>query len=131
MIRNYLPVLFQILAALALAIGAIGASILLGKKGKSTPAKDTPYECGKAQLTSGRPRFSVKFYLVATIFILFDIEVIFLYPWAVNYAEMIAGNMGLRVLWAMLAFVIIIEIGHLYAYKKGAFDWYTPPTPRR
>lgn len=131
MIRNYLPVLFQIFAALALAIGAIVTSILLGKKGKTTPAKDIPYECGKDPLIQGRPRFSVKFYLVATIFILFDIEVVFLYPWAVNYAEMIVGNIGLRVLWAMLAFVLIIETGHLYAYKKGAFDWYTPPTPRK
>ena len=131
MIRDYLPVLIQIFVAVAIAVGAIIMSLILGQKGKRTPAKDTVYECGKDPLGPAQPRFSVQFYLVAMIFILFDIEVIFLYPWAVNFVEFLGGPLGVRTLWAVLAFVLIVEIGHLYAYKKGAFDWYTPPAPRK
>src|SRR5262249_16955540 len=83
----YFPVLVQIVIAIALAAGLIGASSLLGKRAKS-PLKDTPYESGMAPVGSARERFSVKFYLVGMIFILFDIEAVFLYPWAVVYRDL-------------------------------------------
>src|SRR5215469_8286413 len=85
--ESWFPVLVQVLIAAALAAGLIGASALLGKRAKS-PLKDTPYESGMAPVGSARERFSVKFYLVAMIFILFDIEAVFLYPWAVVYREL-------------------------------------------
>ncbi|MFZ5806186.1 MAG: NADH-quinone oxidoreductase subunit A [Verrucomicrobiota bacterium] len=123
MIKNYLSVVFQIVAALTIGIGAIIMSHLLGKKGKRSDIKDAPYECGKKAETFPQT-FDVRFYRVAMLFLLFDIEVVFLYPWAVDYTQMIAGHLGPQVLWIALAFVLIIEVGHLYAYKKGIFDWY-------
>src|SRR5947208_16083742 len=83
----YFPVLVQVAIAVAVAAGLITASTLLGKRARS-PQKDTPYECGMAPTGSARERFSVKFYLVGMIFILFDIEAVFLYPWAVVFREL-------------------------------------------
>lgn len=123
MLRDYLPALFQILAAMVIAGGALITSIILGKKGRPNEAKDIPYECGKNPIGPNQTRFSVKFYLVAMIFILFDIEVIFMYPWALSYLDFINNGMGSIVLGIMLLFVLILEVGHLYAYKKGVFDW--------
>ncbi len=123
MILEYLPILFQLGVALAIAVGGIVLSIFIGKRGHKHKDKGTAYECGKDAIGPAQSRFSVKFYLVAMIFILFDIEIIFMYPWAVSFREMI-GTVGMSVLWAMVAFVLILEVGHLYAYKKGAFDWY-------
>jgi NADH-quinone oxidoreductase subunit A len=123
MIREYAPVIIQIIAAFIIAAGALITSMILGKVGRKDSAKNMPYECGKNPVGTMQPRFSVKFYIVAMIFILFDIEVIFMYPWAVSYADMIAGPLGIRMLWTMLSFVLIVEIAHLYAYKKGVFDW--------
>lgn len=122
MIENYLPVLFQLSLALAVAIGGITLSIILGKRGRQARGKGVPYECGKDAIGPSQSRFSVKFYLVAMIFILFDIEVIFMYPWAVGFRELVTRE-GLNALWAMAAFIVILEVGHLYAYKKGVFDW--------
>lgn len=122
MVSDYLPVLIQLAIAMAIAGGGIVASIVLGKAGRRNRAKDLPYECGKDPIGPNQARFSVKFYLVAMIFILFDIEVIFMYPWAVSYLEMV-GRQGLQIFWAMFAFVLLLEVGHLYAYKKGVFDW--------
>src|ERR1700740_1574985 len=84
---TYLPILVQLVIAMAIAAGLIGASFLLGKKVKDK-IKESPYECGIAPTGSARERFSVKFYLVAIVFILFDIEAVFLYPWAVVYREL-------------------------------------------
>jgi NADH-quinone oxidoreductase subunit A len=121
-IREYLPILFQLGLALSIAIGGIVASMVLGKRGRKSKAKDSAYECGKDPIGPSQARFSVKFYLVAMIFILFDIEVIFMYPWAVAFRDLIQ-SVGMGPLWAMLFFVVLLEIGHLYAYKKGVFDW--------
>lgn len=107
---------------MAVAVGGVAVSMILGKRGRKSAAKDSAYECGKIALGPAQPRFSVKFYLVAMIFILFDIEVIFMYPWAVGYRENL-GIIGPQVFWAMFIFIIILEFGHLYAYKKGVFDW--------
>jgi len=119
---EYFPLLVQLGIALAIAAGGITASALLGKKGSHNRAKDTAYECGKDPIGSNQSRFSIKFYVIAMIFILFDIEVIFMYPWALCYNGLI-GTMGANILFAMLFFVLVVEVGHFYAYKKGVFDW--------
>ncbi len=116
-IELYFPVLVQALIAMAIAAGLIGVSALLGKRAKS-PLKDTPYESGMAPTGSARERFSVKFYLVGMIFILFDIEAIFLYPWAVVYR-----HLKLFGFVEMLIFVVLILVGFFYVYRKGALDW--------
>src|ERR1700685_1684852 len=113
----YFPVLVQVLIAAALAAGLIGASSLLGKRARS-PLKDTPYESGMAPVGSARERFSVKFYLVGMIFILFDIEAVFLYPWAVVYRQLKMFAFG-----EMFVFVALVMIGFFYVYKKGVLDW--------
>jgi len=99
-------------------------SLLLGKFARTTKAKDTAYECGKDPIGSGSTRFSVKFYLVAMLFILFDIEVVFMYPWAVVYRDMLAEHATRNLIFgSMLSFLGILFIGYLYAVKKKAFDW--------
>ncbi len=113
----YFPIIVQVVIAIAVAAGLIGVSALLGQRRKS-PLKDTPYESGMAPVGSARERFSVKFYLVGMIFILFDIEAVFLYPWAVVYRELkIFG------FFEMLVFVALVLVGFFYVYKKGALDW--------
>ena len=92
---QYLPVLMLGLFAVAFSFGMLVLSVVLGKKGKREPIKDTPYECGMLPIGDGTARLSVKFYLVAMLFILFDIEVVFLYPWAVIYKSMLQENAGL------------------------------------
>ena len=85
MLRDYLPVLLQIIVAIGFAASALIVSVLLGKAGRRTPIKDSAYECGMVPIGEAQPRFSVKFYLVAMLFILFDLEIVFMYPWAVVY----------------------------------------------
>jgi NADH-quinone oxidoreductase subunit A len=121
----YFPVLVQIVIAIAVAAGLIGVSALLGKRATS-PLKDTPYESGMAPTGSARERFSVKFYLVGMIFILFDIEAIFLYPWAVVYRRL-----GLFGFFEMLIFILLVLVGFLYCWKKGALDWSAEETSKR
>jgi NADH-quinone oxidoreductase subunit A len=119
---QYLPVLMLGVLAVLFAGGTLFASVLVGKKGRDSKIKDTAYECGMIPIGSGSPRMSVKFYLVAMLFILFDIEVVFLYPWAVVYKEMLAKNSGL-IFGSMLSFLGILFVGYIYALKKRAFDW--------
>jgi NADH-quinone oxidoreductase subunit A len=121
MIREYIPVLLQIIVAVGFAAGALIVSVLLGKSGVRTRTKDSAYECGMIPQGEAQPRFSVKFYLVAMLFILFDLEIVFMYPWAVVYREAIAQSPV--ILWSMLGFVSILMVGYVYALKKGAFDW--------
>jgi NADH-quinone oxidoreductase subunit A len=121
MLREYLPVLLQIIVAMLFAGSALLVSILVGKSGKRTRAKDTAYECGMVPHGEVQPRFSVKFYLVAMLFILFDLEIVFMYPWAVVYRESIKQS-GL-IFWSMLSFISILMVGYIYALKKGALDW--------
>jgi NADH-quinone oxidoreductase subunit A len=121
MLREYLPVLLQIIVAMVFAASALVVSILVGKTGKRTRAKDMAYECGMIPQGEVQPRFSVKFYLVAMLFILFDLEIVFMYPWAVVYKEMIAQSA--LIFWSMLSFISILMIGYVYALKKGALDW--------
>ncbi len=113
----YFPVLLQALIAMAVAGGMLGASYLLGKRVRNR-VKDMPYECGIPPVGSARERFSVKFYLVAMVFILFDIEAVFLYPWAVVYREL-----RLFAFAEMALFLALILCGYFYIWKRGALDW--------
>jgi NADH-quinone oxidoreductase subunit A len=121
MLREYLPVLLQVIVAILFAGSALLVSVLVGKSGKRTRAKDTAYECGMLPQGEAPPRFSVKFYLVAMLFILFDLEIVFMYPWAVVYRESIKQS-GL-IFWSMFSFISILMVGYIYAVKKGALDW--------
>jgi len=121
MLREYLPVLLQLIVAVGFAVSALVVSVLLGKTGRRTPAKDTAYECGMVPQGQAQPRFSVKFYLVAMLFILFDLEIVFMYPWAVVYKEAIAQSSV--IFWSMLSFITILMVGYVYALKKGALDF--------
>ena len=122
MIHEYLPVLLQIIVAIGFAVSALIMSALLGKTGgRRTPTKDTAYECGMIPQGEPQPRFSVKFYLVAMLFILFDLEIVFMYPWAVVYKEAIRHSAV--IFWSMLSFIAILMVGYIYAVKKGALDF--------
>src|SRR5947209_19736341 len=115
MIQEYLPVLLQIIVAIGFAASALLVSVLLGKTGGHTPAKDTAYECGMIPQGEQQPRFSVKFYLVAMLFILFDLEIVFMYPWAVVYKQAIAHSS--MIFCSMLSFVSILMVGYGYPLK--------------
>lgn len=121
-LMQYVPVLMLAGVAIAFAAGTLVMSVVAGKVGKRYKVKDMPYECGMLPIGEGSPRLSVKFYLVAMLFILFDIEVVFLYPWAVVYRDILKTNANL-IFGAMISFLGILFIGYLYALKKGAFDW--------
>jgi NADH-quinone oxidoreductase subunit A len=114
---TYFPVLVQIGLAVLVATALVALSYLIGKRVKDK-VKDSPYECGIAPTGTARERFSVKFYLVAIVFILFDIEAVFLYPWAVVYREL-----KMFAFVEMLLFIILILAGFFYIWKKGALDW--------
>jgi len=117
----YFPILLQAVIAMGLAAGLLTVSYLLGKKVRNR-VKDMPYESGIAPTGDARHRFSVKFYLVGMLFILFDIEAIFLYPWVVVYRDL-SRNGSLFGFYEMLTFVILILSGFFYIWKKGALDW--------
>src|SRR5271157_3140345 len=111
-LREYIPVAILGLVALLFSAGILVVSVLVGKRGKDSAIKDTAYECGMLPVGEGNTRLSVKFYLVAMLFILFDIEVVFLYPWAVIYRGMLAHNAGL-ILGSMGCFMFILFIGYV------------------
>src|SRR4029453_3057217 len=121
MIREYIPVLLQAIVAIGFPAGALIMSVLLGKSGLRNRTKDSAYECGMVAQGEAQPRFSVKFYLVAMLFILFDLELVFIFSWGVVYRE--SGAHSHVILWSMLSFVSILMVGYVYALKKGAFDW--------
>lgn len=121
-LQQYLPVLMLGILAVVFTGGMLIGSVLLGKSARRTKTKDMPYECGIIPEGSGSTRMSVKFYLVAMLFILFDIEVVFLYPWAVIYKEMIRDHAGL-ILGGIIPFLALIFVGYLYELKKGGLDW--------
>jgi len=121
-LREYLPVLMLGVLAVVFSFGMLVVSVWVGKKGRRSKIKDTAYECGMLPVGEGSTRLSVKFHTVAMLFILFDIEVVFLYPWAVIYKEMLKENAGL-ILGSMLSFLGILFVGYIYAVKKGALDW--------
>jgi len=133
MLKDYLPIFLQVIVSIGFVASALIASVVLGKAGRRNPTKDTAYECGMLP-EGGSPRFSVKFYLVAMLFILFDIEIVFMYPWAVVYREFVSTTgpvvwtaqaffQRTSILWSMLSFVFILTVGYVYAIMKGALDW--------
>lgn len=114
---EYIPILILFIFAFCISAGMIIASALFGPRRKN-PAKSMPYECGVVPTGNARSRFSVKYYLVAMLFIIFDIEVAFLYPWAVVFMDLkIFGLIEMGI------FILILLIGYIYAWKKGALDW--------
>ena len=115
----WFPVLVQVALAMVIAAALVALSYLLGKRVKDK-VKDQPYECGITPVGDARERFSVKFYLVAMVFILFDIEAIFLYPWAVIYKTFENKMFAFS---EMLVFVLLIVAGFFFIWKKGVLDW--------
>jgi NADH-quinone oxidoreductase subunit A len=121
---RYLPILIHLLVVCGLAGAIVGLSTLLGFR-RPTRAKLQAYECGMTAVGDARQRFSVKFYLVAMLFILFDVEAVFLYPWAVVLRELKMFGF-----WEMLVYIVIVLVGFFYIWKKGAIDWGKPSTGR-
>ena len=123
-LSDYFPVLLMFVVAAGFAVTLMVLSALVGQR-NATRTKLMPYECGKDPVGSARERFSVKFYLIAMIFILFDIEVIFLIPWAVIFKTLASPQYGLRnlVYFEMLLFIVLLAVGLVYVIKKGAIDW--------
>jgi NADH-quinone oxidoreductase subunit A len=128
----YLPVLIVAVLAAAFAGILLSASTVISRLAaggrRRSPVKDTPYECGMPVISDAHTRFSVKFYIVAMLFILFDIEVVFLYPWAVLFggAEAARPGLGLGLLFAeLLVFVAVLFVGWLYVVRKGVLEWQT------
>lgn len=119
--ENYLPVLFQVLIACGFAVTTLVLSVVFGRSGRRNSTKDSAYECGMVPIGEGAPRFSVKFYLVAMLFVIFDIEVVFMYPWAVQFRDL--AQQGPTALVSMAGFAGILAIAYVYALKKGALNW--------
>jgi NADH-quinone oxidoreductase subunit A len=119
---QYLPLLIHILLASGIAGAIISLSWLIGQR-KPTRAKMSAYECGMTPVGDARERFSVKFYLVAMLFILFDVEAVFIYPWAIILRDLKANQQGHFGLWEMLVYIGIFLVGFFYVWKKGVLDW--------
>ncbi len=117
MLGTYLPIILLILVALAFGLGSVVFSSLIGQK-KYSKVKMAAYECGCEPFGNARDRFPIKFYLIAMLFILFDIEAVFLYPWAILYKKL-----GLFGLIEMGLFIVILFVGYIYVWKKGALEW--------
>lgn len=115
--QTWFPVLIQILIAIAVASAMIGLSAVIGRRVRDS-VKSTPYESGMPPVGNARQRLSVKFYLVAMVFIVFDIEAIFLYPWAVVYRQL-----RLFAFFEMLLFIVLVLCGFFYIWKKGVLNW--------
>ncbi len=122
MTHPFLPVLMIFIMAGLFAGAFLGLSSILGPK-KPSKSKGSTYECGIEPVGAARDRFSVKFFLVAILFILFDVEVVFLFPWAILYRDFIAQGMGLVMLIEMAMFLLILVLGLAYVWRKGALDW--------
>ncbi|MGN0834362.1 MAG: NADH-quinone oxidoreductase subunit A [Candidatus Spyradosoma sp.] len=119
--ENYLPILIQALIGICLPVIIIVASHITGQSGRSNRSQKLPYECGLKGEGTVHPRFSVRFYLTAMLFILFDIEVVFLIPAALIYREFLGA--GVPVVWTLATFLGIVIFGLWYEVKKGALDW--------
>jgi NADH-quinone oxidoreductase subunit A len=118
---SYLPFLIQIILAAAIGAVVIGASHFFGQRTKKNAVKDTPYECGLKSEGVLNTRFTARFFVTALLFLIFDLEVVFLLPVAFIYREFLANN--LPVFWPLMTFLSIVLIGLFYEVKKGALDW--------
>jgi NADH-quinone oxidoreductase subunit A len=119
--REYFPILMIFIFVLGFAVTNLALSHFIGKH-KNFRAKLIPYECGMDPVGSAHQRFSVKFYLVAMLFILFDIEAIFLVPWAVIFKSL-AQVSKMFAFWEMMIFIMVLLVGYIYVWKKGLFEW--------
>ena len=117
----YLPFLIQIVLAAGIGAVVVGASHFFGQRAPRNAIQDTPYECGLKSSGIVNSRFSVKFYVTAMLFILFDIEVVFLIPWAFVYREFLAQHIA--IFWPMMFFLLVLVLGFGYEWKKGALEW--------
>ena len=117
MLAEYLPILIFLAIAIGIAAAAVIASYIVGGE-KPDPEKNAAYECGFDAFEDSRGRFDVRFYLVAILFIIFDLEVAFLFPWAVSL-----GEIGLFGFWSMMLFLGILTVGFIYEWRKGALEW--------
>jgi NADH-quinone oxidoreductase subunit A len=122
---NYLPLLFQFLAAMVIAGGMVALSALLGTH-RYNRNKMAAYECGITPIGDARGRFSVKFYMVAMLFILFDVEAIFLIPWAVVFKELKRRGLAMFGFGEMMVYIAVLLVGFFYIWKKGVLDWAKP-----
>jgi NADH-quinone oxidoreductase subunit A len=116
-LSEYLPILVFLIVATVVSCAALGMSLVLGTQ-KPYSEKNSAYECGFEAFSDARAKFDVRFYLVAILFIIFDLEIAFLFPWAVSF-----GQIGLYGFWSMMAFLGILTIGFIYEWKKGALEW--------
>ena len=107
--------------AIGFAAVVLSLSVVFGKSARTSASKDSAYECGMLPIGDGAPRFSVKFYLVAMLFVIFDIEVVFMYPWAVQFRDM--AQISAVPLLSMAGFAGILALAYVYALKKGALNW--------
>ena len=117
LLREYLPILIFLAIAIAMAVAMVAASLIIARQ-RPDSEKVSAYECGFEAFDDARSRFDVRFYLVAILFIIFDLEVAFLFPWAVSL-----GEIGLFGFWSMVVFLGILTIGFIYEWKKGALEW--------
>ncbi len=131
---QYIGVVITFALGAVIVLGMVSASMIFGARSTSRRAvKDEVFECGNPSSGAARGRFAVHFYLVAILFIVFDVEVVFMYPWAVVYREMIGSpdkQIATTIFCSMFTFVGILFVGYLYALKKKAFDWTHNPSPR-
>ena len=116
-LKDYLSIIIFLFIALSLSIGFIILNFLFSPKNPD-PEKLSAYECGFEAFGDSRMEFDVRFYLVAILFIIFDLEIAFLFPWAISL-----GNLGVLGFWSMMIFLFILTIGFIYEWKKGALDW--------
>jgi len=121
MVANYFPVLVFILFGLAIGAVLVGIGLLLGRvMGHARPdaEKQSPYECGFEAFEDARMKFDVRYYLIAILFIIFDLEIAFLFPWAV-----VLEGIGMAGFWAMMIFLAVLVVGFVYEWRKGALEW--------
>jgi NADH-quinone oxidoreductase subunit A len=114
---QYLPILIFLGIAVGMAVIIMVATLLIARQ-RPDPEKLSPYECGFEPFEDARGRFDVRFYLVAILFIIFDLEVAFLFPWAVSL-----GNIGMFGFWSMMIFLAVLTVGFIYEWRKGALEW--------
>ena len=117
LVENYLPILIFFVVAAVIAVAAVGLSFLIAKQ-KPDTEKNSAYECGFAAFDDARAKFDVRFYLVAILFIIFDLEIAFLFPWAIAL-----GDIGIAGFWSMMIFLGVLTVGFIYEWKKGALEW--------
>lgn len=117
LLREYLPILIFLIVAIGISVIMLTASFILAKQ-KPDSEKLSAYECGFEAFDDARSRFDVRFYLVAILFIIFDLEVAFLFPWAVAF-----GDIGVFGFWSMVLFLSVLTVGFIYEWRKGALEW--------